>query len=226
MSYATRQADPRRQVAGIGFVILFHAALAWALVSGLARKVVTVLAEPLDVRLVEAPKPPPPVEPPPPPPPPPPPRRVPVPRPRVAPPPAFVPPPEVVVEAPAAPSIQAVQSVPAPPPEPPAPPAPPPAPPAPPPAPRLVSVGVTCPNHVSIRSSVPYPPAALQMNLSGDVQVDFIVGDDGQIGNVRIVRSSNPVFNDVVVAAVRRFQCVGQGQPVRVTVPFKFTLDN
>lgn len=220
MSYASQQRDPRRHLTGIGFVILFHIALVYALVNGLARKVVDVLANPLDVKIIEAPKP---VAPPPPPPPPPPPeRKLVVPRPKITPPPTYVPPPEVAVSAPPAPVIQATQ------PEPvaPSPPAPPPAPPAPPPAPAVASVGVTCPNHANIRGSVPYPPRALQMNLSGEVLVEFIVRETGAIGNVRIVKSSNSVFNDVVAAAVARFQCVGQGQPVRVSVPFQFKLDN
>ena len=147
------------------------------------------------------------------------------PRPKITPPPTYVPPPEVVVSAPPAPRIEATQSVPTPP-SPPAPPAPPPAPAVPPPAPVVASVGVTCPNHLSIRSSVAYPPRALQMNLSGDVLVEFIVRETGAIANVHIVKSTNSVFNDVVAAAVARFQCVGQGQPVRVSVPFQFKLDN
>lgn len=223
MSYASQQRDPRRHLTGIGFVILFHIALVYALVNGLARKVVDVLANPLEVKIVEAPKP---VQPPPPPPPPPPPeRKVVAPRPKITPPPTYVPPPEVVVSAPPAPRIEATQSVPTPP-SPPAPPAPPPAPAVPPPAPVVASVGVTCPNHLSIRSSVAYPPRALQMNLSGDVLVEFIVRETGAIANVHIVKSTNSVFNDVVAAAVARFQCVGQGQPVRVSVPFQFKLDN
>lgn len=222
MSYASQQRDPRRHLTGIGFVILFHIALVYALVNGLARKVVDVLANPLEVRIVEAPRP---VQPPPPPPPPPPERKVVVPRPKITPPPTYVPPAEVVVNAPPAPRIEATQPVPSPP-SPPGPPAPPPAPVAPPTAPVVASVGVTCPNHMNIRSSVTYPPRALQMNLSGDVLVEFIVRETGAIDNVRIVKSTNSVFNDVVAAAVARFQCVGQGQPVRVSVPFQFKLDN
>lgn len=221
MSYASQQRDPRRHLTGIGFVILFHIALVYALVNGLARKVVDVLANPLEVKIIEAPKP---VAPPPPPPPPPE-RKIVAPRPKIAPPPAFVPPREVVVATPPAPSIEVTQSVPAPPAPPSAAPAPP-APVAPPPAPALASVGVTCPNHLNIRSSVPYPPRAQQMNQSGEVLVEFIVRESGAIGNVRIVRSSNSLFNDVVAAAVARFQCVGQSQPVRVSVPFQFKLDN
>ncbi|NKI97912.1 protein TonB, partial [Rhizobacter sp. SG703] len=36
MNFSQRQRDPRRHVVGIGFVILFHAAIVYALLTGLA----------------------------------------------------------------------------------------------------------------------------------------------------------------------------------------------
>jgi protein TonB len=216
MSYALQQRDPRRHLFGIGFVVAFHVLLGYALLNGLAREVVKVFKDPLDVRLIEEIKPP---EPPPPPPP----KvvkRI-VARPRaVPPPPAYVPPPEVQVQAPIAPPVITVVQA-----EPP-PPAPPPAPPAPPaPEPVLAAIGVVCPNHLSIRSSVTYPPQALRLNKTGNVLVEFIVNANGAIGNVRVVKSSDPIFNKASTSAVSRFQCTGQGRPVRVSVPFEFTLN-
>lgn len=213
MSYATPQRDPRRRLTGMALVILFHIIVAYALLNGLAREVVKVFKAPLDVRLIEE------IKPLPVPPPPPPLKKIVMAPSRATPPPAYAPSPEVRVQAPAAPTLAVVQ---APPPEP-APPAP--SAPVAPPGPVAATIGVTCPNHLNIRSSVPYPPQALRLNKGGDVLVEFIVGADGAIGNVRIVRSSDPMFNPVVTAAVARFQCVGQGRPVRVTVPFQFALD-
>ncbi|THF62794.1 energy transducer TonB [Pseudothauera nasutitermitis] len=214
MSYATQQRDPRRHLIGIVFVIVLHVIVVYALINGLGREVVEVFKAPLDVRLIEE------LKPPPLPPPPPPSeiRKI-VARPRPAPPPpAYVPPPEVVVETPAepAPTIIVTQAEP-PPPAPPAPPAP--------AQPVAAAIGVACPNHLAIRSSVPYPRQALRRNLAGDVRVEFVVDTSGAIGNVRILESSNPVFDDAVLGAVRRLKCVGQGQPVRVSVPFRFALD-
>jgi protein TonB len=219
MSYALQQRDPRRHLFGIGFVIAFHVLLGYALLNGLAREVVKVFKDPLDVRLIEEIKPAPP-----PPPPPPPPKVVKkiVTRPRPAPPPpAYVPPPEVRVQAPVEPPpvITVVQAEPPPPPPPPAPPAPPVV------EPVAAAIGVVCPNHLSIRSSVTYPPQALRLNKNGNVQVEFIVGANGGISNVRVVKSSDPVFNKAATSAVSRFQCTGQGRPVRVSVPFEFTLN-
>ncbi|MDR2031947.1 MAG: energy transducer TonB [Azoarcus sp.] len=218
MSYALRQRDPRRHLTGIIFVIALHIVVIYALIHGLAREVVKVFKTPLDVRLIEEIKP---APPPPPPPPPPPVRRI-AARPRPAPPPpAYVPPPEVQVPVPVEPSpIVAVQAEPPPPapaPEPPAPPAP--------PAPVAAAIGVTCPNHLDIRSRVPYPPQALRLNKSGEVLAEFIVDEHGGIGSVRIVRSTDTIFNKTVTDAVRRLRCVGQGRPVRVSVPFQFALN-
>ncbi|RMX05856.1 energy transducer TonB [Corticibacter populi] len=218
---------------GIVIVLLLHAGLAWAVLSGLGRKVVEQIipAEPLEVVLLAEPEPvviePPPLpEPPPPPPEPPPPAPPPPPKPPPpAPKPAYVPPPEVPVAAPVAPTLTAVQNTaPEPAPAPAAPPPPPPAPPAPPAAPAQVAIGVACPNHVAVRSSVPYPSRAERRGIEGRVVAEFTVSPGGALQNVRIASSSDAVFDDVVLQAVQRFKCNGQGSPVRVRVPFEFNL--
>jgi protein TonB len=69
---------------------------------------------------------------------------------------------------------------------------------------------------------VSYPPQALQQGLNGDVLIEFIVGAGGEIGSVKVLRSSNAMFARAASTAIRRLRCVGQGQPVRVRVPFAF----
>ncbi len=82
MSYIQPASGGRRAV-GIVVVVVFHVALFYALVSGLARKVVEVVRAPIETKIIAEVKPP--EERPPPPPPP-----------KLAPPPpAFIPPPEV-----------------------------------------------------------------------------------------------------------------------------------
>ena len=49
MDYARRQRDPTRHMLGIAFVVLLHALVIYALVTGLARKVVEVIKKPIDV---------------------------------------------------------------------------------------------------------------------------------------------------------------------------------
>lgn len=203
MNFAQQQRDPRRHLIGLTSVVLFHAILIYALVNGLGRKVVDVLKKPLDVSIIDE------VKPPPPPPPP----KI-VQPPKVEPPPDFVPPPEVQVQQPA--PEQVIVSK-----------APEPAPPvvaAPPAPPRVVNVGAVCPDHVAVLSRV-QPPRQAQ-GQSGKLLVEFLVGPSGTISNVTVVRSTNPVFNSAVVAAVSQLHCAGQGQNVRVQVPFVFEADN
>ena len=50
MNFSQRQADPRRHLMGITFVILLHAFIVYALVTGLAKKVVDVVRAPIDTR--------------------------------------------------------------------------------------------------------------------------------------------------------------------------------
>jgi len=100
VSYAV-QRDSSRRLTGLVAVVAFHVVLVYALVHGLARKIVEVVRPPLETKIIEEIKPPPPDKPPPPPPP------------RLAmPPPPYIPPPEVTVQALAvAPTITAVTSV-------------------------------------------------------------------------------------------------------------------
>ncbi|XHS76971.1 energy transducer TonB [Burkholderiaceae bacterium UC74_6] len=92
------------RVVGFGIVVLIHIVLAWAIASGLAKKIVAKIAEPIEAKVVEEVKPPPP-----------PPEKVLPPPPDIkAPPPPFVPVPEVVVTAPAPPTQAVTTSVPPP----------------------------------------------------------------------------------------------------------------
>lgn len=157
-------------------VLVFHIVLGYALVQGLARKIVEVVRQPLETKIVEEIKPPPPEKPPPPPP-------------KLAtPPPPYIPPPEVQVQVPmSAPTITAITTV-----KPPAP-VPPPAAPAPPPPPVVKA-------HVPVRTAPvvdarecekpPYPAAALRANETGTVQLNFLIDVNGQVLESRVARSS------------------------------------
>ncbi|TMH80252.1 MAG: TonB family protein [Betaproteobacteria bacterium] len=100
MSYAV-QKDSSRRLTGLVAVVAFHVVLVYALVHGLARKIVEVVRQPLETKIIEEIKAPPPDKPPPPPPPK-----------LTTPPPPYIPPPEVTVQVPvSAPTISAVTSV-------------------------------------------------------------------------------------------------------------------
>ena len=84
MSYAV-QRDSSRRLTGLVAVVAFHVVLVYALVHGLARKIVEVVRAPLETKIIEEIKPPPP----------------------------YIPPPEVQVQVPtvSAPTITAVTTV-------------------------------------------------------------------------------------------------------------------
>ena len=87
MGYAEQQRSPGKHLTGIAFVLVLHIALAYAVVTGLARKVIDVVKAPLETKIIEEIKKPPPPDTPPPPPP----KMV-----QVMP--TFVPPPEVQIQ--------------------------------------------------------------------------------------------------------------------------------
>lgn len=211
--FGGKQRNPVRRFGGIAAVLLLHVLLVYALLNGLATKVVQVIQHPIETRIIE------PVKPPPPPPLP----VVKLPPPKATlPPPPFVPPAEVPVQAPPqatithqaapVPSAPAVQ-------------APVVAPPAPAAKPVSHEVGVVCPNSEQMRASMQYPKEAQENNITGDVTIEFVVDADGNITNVRVAQSADPVLDRAAYNTVKRFRCVAQGQPVRVQVPFSFNLN-
>ena len=206
MDYAQQQRQPGKHVTGITVVLVLHVIVVYALVTGLARKAMDVIKQPMTTKVIEEVKKPPPPDTPPPPPP----KLV-----QIIP--TFVPPPEVQISSP-------VQQVVISNPTPVAPPvyAPPKpvvaAPPAPP------SVGTACPNSQQIRTEIKYPAAARKDGIQGEVLVEFTVATNGEIKDVDVKSSSNRVFNSVSVNAVRQFKCNAQARDVRVQVPFSFKL--
>src|SRR6266480_2462238 len=151
MSYAHPKSSSRPVIALVA-VGIFHVVLIYALIHGLARKIVEVVRAPLETKIIEEVKRPPPEQPPPPPPPP-----------RLAtPPPPFIPPPEVQVQVPVQlpPTITAVVPTP--------------------PAVALPPPGVApvrTPAVVDARGcpKPPYPPASLRANETGLVTLTFLI---------------------------------------------------
>ena len=161
-------------------VVVFHAVVGYALVNGLARKIVEVVTQPLETKIIEEIKPPPEVKPPPLPPPP----RL------AAPPPPYIPPPEVQVQVPqSVPVITAVTS---------AKPTEPVAAPgqryesAPTPAPVARAAPVRTPAVVDAKAcdKPEYPPAALRAQETGIVLLAFLIDVDGKAVESKIERST------------------------------------
>ncbi len=185
MEFAEQQRRSNKHVISFGIVVGLHLLLGWALVTGLAQRMVEVIKAPIETKIIDEVKPPPP----------PPPENLPPPPKFAPPPPSFVPPPEVVVNPPPTPQQTITTTTVAPPPAPvtiaPAPrPEAPPAPPAAAPAPRrAVQPAVT-----DVRSCAPgpddYPPAALRAEATGTTRIRFSIDASGKIVSSEVVRSA------------------------------------
>lgn len=218
MNFAQRQRDPRRHLVGFTAVVLFHVLLVYALLTGLAKKVVDVVRAPIETKVIEEIKKPPP-----------PPEVVVPPPPKLeAPPPPFIPPPEVQIATPPppAPTISVAPS-----PTPPAPvtiaPTPPvvaaaPAPAAP---PAPVSASVVCSNYATAMGDAAYPKEAMRAGLDkGEVMMQFTLSAAGEIRDVRAVRSTHSIFTRAATRVVSEYKCQGQGRDVVVQVPFAYKI--
>jgi len=191
MAYADQKASGGR-ITAIVIVALIHAALGYALVTGLATNFVKKAQEKLNTFDVEEPPPPPPPDEPPPPPP----------DQQLQPPPVVTPPP--IVQNPNPPPV-VITSVPTPPPVfVPAPVAAPPPPPPPPAAPRVSQAAGLRGNVGSYFGDDNYPPAAIRAEAQGRVSARLSVGADGRVSDCTIVASSGNSDLDSTTCRIAR----------------------
>jgi protein TonB len=188
VDYAQQQRSWGRHAPSILAVAALHILLGWALVNGLARRVIEVVKAPIETKIIEEVKKPPPEVPPPPPPK------------LAAPPPPFIPPPEINIEIPKVtppPTITTVTTTPPPP-------GPPPkvyvpAPPAPKPLVRKEY-------KASYRVDPEFPREAIRRGLNGRVVAWVHVAPGGNVTDVEIRSSTNPIFNREVIRALSQWK--------------------
>jgi periplasmic protein TonB len=204
MAQAQRQASSARLV-GAGLVVLLHVGIIYALVTGLAHRVVDVVHAPIETKIIDE------VREERPPPPPPPPEFTP-------PPPAFVPPPEIHIEPPPPPKSTAITVVT---PEKPL---------APPPPPVPVAEGVRImPKIDAKRSQEPeYPPTSRRLGEQGSLVLQVLVDTDGRVLDTKLVQSSgferlDQAALDGVKADYRFLPGALDGKPQQMWYTFKFT---
>lgn len=198
------QQNNSRRMTVLGVIIAFHVLLGYGLVSGLARKVVEVIAPPLETDIIEEiqqdDKPPPP------------------PPPQMERPPVEVPPPEVTIDIPME-STQstAITDVT----DRPMPPAPPP-----PPAPKGPSVKARPDTKRFPSSEDYYPPSAKRLGQEGNPVVRVCIGPNGKlVGEPSIAGSSGVEALDQgaikLAKAGRYIAAQMDGQPVEDCISFR-----
>jgi protein TonB len=185
LDYAQRERNPAKHLPSIAMVVVLHIALGYALVSGLARKVIEVIKQPIETKIIEEIKKPPPDTPPPPPPK------------LAAPPPPFIPPPEINIQVPTIappPTITTVTTTP-PPPSPPVVRQPP-----------QVQPTVRREYKAAYRVEPTFPRQALKDGISGRVVAHVVVQPSGAVSEVRIIQSTNRIFDREVVRALSQWK--------------------
>jgi protein TonB len=188
MEFSEYERNPGKKLTGLALVILLHVLIIYALVTGLARKAIEVIKQPIETKIIEEVKPPPPPELPPPPPPP----------KMVAPPPPFIPPPEVTVATPPPQNtIAAVSNV--------KPENPVFTPPQPkveaPPSPAKVPSRTNAVVDFSTCAKPEYPRNSQRNEEQGTVTLQFLIGVDGGVKDAKIEKSSG--FRELDKAALR-----------------------
>jgi protein TonB len=192
-------------------IVLFHLLLLYGLVSGLARKVIEVVAAPLVTDMIEEVKP---EDKPPPPPPP-----------QMERPPVQVPPPDIAIDIPMESNTTAISNVTDRP--------------VPPPAPVAAPVerkAVVVRMKIDLRRSPPtadfYPASARRAEIEGVVTVQVCSGADGKVsGDPTVAKSSgNAALDEAAVKWARRARFTPgteDGNPVTMCLPlpvrFKLT---
>jgi len=216
MDYAQQQRDPSKHLIGIGFVVLVHVLVIWALLSGMGNAVIQIVKKPLTATIIEEVKLPPP-------PPPPPKKIVDPPKVQQAPVETFVPPPDVPVQSTTAPVISATTST---------------APTEPfviaAPAPAAVVVAPAPAAKPAVRKGVvrvsgddpTYPREAIRAGHSkGRVVARLQVDEKGSVTDIQIVSSEPPrVFDKVVRAALEGWKFKAEGERYVAEVEINFSL--
>ncbi|MRV71369.1 TonB family protein [Duganella sp. FT92W] len=188
MNFTHNEKDTGKNYTGITIVVLLHILIGYGIVTGLGKRLVAKMIEPVETKIIEEVAPPPPKELPPPPPPP----------EMKAPPPPFIPPVEVNVQTPppaqnvisnatnVKPATTEIQKAP--------PAAGTPAPPAPP-----AKVAATLPRGDLEKCKPEWPKSSLRNEETGTVTVAFLVGVDGRVLEAKVEKSSG--FRDLDKAA-------------------------
>jgi len=188
VDYAQQQRSWGKHAPSILAVVALHIVIGWALVNGLARRVIEVVKAPIETKIIEEIKKPPPDVPPPPPPK------------LAAPPPPFIPPPEINIEIPKVtppPTITTVTTTPPPP--------------GPPPMARPVPVAPPQPAvrkeyKASYRVEPTFPRDAIRRGINGRVVAWVHVAPAGNVTNVEIRSSTNRVFDREVIRALSQWK--------------------
>ena len=68
-----------------------------------------------------------------------------------------------------------------------------------------------------------FPREAMRANLEkGEALIQFTLGANGEVKDVKAIRSTHPIFARASMRLVSEYKCQGQGREVVVQVPFSY----
>lgn len=192
--------DRRQKYVGISFVVLLHVVAVYALMVGLARRMMEIIPQPIEAEIVDdvqteeaVPEPPPP--------------------PMKAPPAPFVPPPEILVRQPPPPESKAITRTSV----------------DPTPRNVIPRPRRTAPQ-INASSNCPkpeYPSLSLRLGERGTVVLEFLIGTDGRVYRSRVEQSSGyPRLDEAARRALSRCKFVPgtiNGRPTEAWAKLQFT---
>lgn len=84
-------------------------------------------------------------------------------------------------------------------------------------------VAVLCPGYVDAIQASGYPPQALEAGLgTGEVRLELSLDPEGRVQAVRVLQASDRVFARAAVDAAKRLQCKGTGMAQHVSLPITY----
>ncbi len=89
---------------------------------------------------------------------------------------------------------------------------------------KNLNASAICPNSHDVRTQLRYPASARTEGFQGEILIDFTVAANGDIKDIEVKSAPIPVLDDASIEAVRKLKCEGQGQDLRVRMPFSFRL--
>jgi protein TonB len=104
--------------------------------------------------------------------------------------------------------------------------APPAAAPAPAAPPAPVSAAVVCSNFSTVMGDSVFPRDAIRQGIEkGEALVQFTLSATGEIKDVKVLKSTHPIFARNSMRLVSEYKCQGQGKDVLVQVPFGYKME-
>jgi protein TonB len=93
-------------------------------------------------------------------------------------------------------------------------------------APAPVSAAVVCSNYTTVMGDAGFPREAAKQGIErGEAVIQFTVSANGAIRDIKVIRSTHPIFSRNSVRIVGEYKCQGQGHDVLVQVPFGYKLE-